>query len=658
MIRKTEKLTREYSKEFIKNILEEKLPFSCKIGGKSVTDSFGKAKKQGETYIRKALVSGVELTACYKIFDYAVEIGVTLKNSMSKNSPKISDINILDLLLPDAEPYKFGWNKRRVLYSVGSPSTIYDFEPREQDLARPDSLSLEETDGRSSTHFMPYFNCSSCDKEGVIAAIGWSGHWKADFKNGDGGMDIKLSFPADFYLCEREEISLPTVLLMPWKRENDSERELSDTFSLFRRIMLNFVMCPQAKKTTNTLRAWGGATPQEHQKKLANIKRFNIPCDAYGIDAGWYELDGNGVAGNWSSTLGDWHEAKDIHPNGLEWLSNEARNAGAKGFWLWFEFERTVGDSANFKAHPEHYFGGVAIGGAEWGKNVYFINMGDKNAREYMKNILYPIIKRVGITMFRVDFNVDPTDCFKAKDEADRNGVTELKYYNGLYTFFKDMLKDFPDLVIDNCASGGRRLDYRMCSLATPINCRSDYFTIEGANPAGFQAHTIGLSRWLPVSGDSGYSCTCYRDVPKSTYADRSVYGSHFALAAYQGDLSEQDGKMYQKIVNEARMVREYMSLDFYPLTGYSYSLHDWCAFMFADYDQSRALVMAFRRELNNSPEQIFKLKGLDENANYQVKNIDDNTEEIYSGKELLYGFKIRIPSAEDSRIILIKKCK
>ena len=113
---------------------------------------------------------------------------------------------------------------------------------------------------------------------------------------------------------------------------------------------------------------------------------------------------------------------------------------------------------------------------------------------------------------------------------------------------------------------------------------------------------------------------------------------------------------MYKKIVDDAMLVREYMSLDFYPLTGYSYSPRDWCAYETCAEDASKAMVIAFRREFNNTPEQIYALKGLNSDCIYEIRDLDEENVRKISGKELMNGFKITLPQARSSKIYLFKE--
>ncbi len=58
------------------------------------------------------------------------------------------------------------------------------------------------------------------------------------------------------------------------------------------------------------------------------------------------------------------------------------------------------------------------------------------------------------------------------------------------------MLRRHPHLLIDNCASGGRRIDLETMSRSVPL-WRTDF----PGDPLGKQCHTYGLSFWVPLNG-------------------------------------------------------------------------------------------------------------------------------------------------------------
>ena len=73
-------------------------------------------------------------------------------------------------------------------------------------------------------------------------------------------------------------------------------------------------------------------------------------------------------------------------------------------------------------------------------------------------------IRQFQMTWYRQDFNIMPEPYWKTADTPDRIGMTEIGDIEGLYKMWDDLLAQHPGLRIDNCASGGRRLDIEMMS--------------------------------------------------------------------------------------------------------------------------------------------------------------------------------------------------
>ena len=82
---------------------------------------------------------------------------------------------------------------------------------------------------------------------------------------------------------------------------------------------------------------------------------------------------------------------------------------------------------------------------------------------------------------------MDPGPVWRGMDAADRVGIAEAKHITGLYKFLDDMRARFPDILQENCASGGRRIDLEMISRAHTY-CRSDYYI--GRKPKRYRVHS------------------------------------------------------------------------------------------------------------------------------------------------------------------------
>ena len=231
----------------------------------------------------------------------------------------------------------------------------------------------------------------------------------------------------------------------------------------------------------------------EHLDMAALPKVAATGADTYWIDACWY-----GDGDEWWEEVGSWTINRDRFPNGLRPISDAAHEAGMR-FVLWFEPERARKKSAIAREHPEFLLS------SDTDPDNLLLNLGMPEAREYITEVISTHIAEQGIDVYRQDFNFDPLPYWQAADESDRIGMTEIRHTEGLYAFWDDLLRRHPNISIDNCSSGGRRIDLETMTRSLPL-WPSDYPDIVGP-PNGLQFHTgeqclnAGLARWIPLFG-------------------------------------------------------------------------------------------------------------------------------------------------------------
>ena len=129
------------------------------------------------------------------------------------------------------------------------------------------------------------------------------------------------------------------------------------------------------------------------------------------------------------------------------------------------------------------------------------LNLGNPTALNWAKSNFSAIITNWGVDIYRHDFNMHPLWYWRTGEAADRKGMNEIRYVMGLYEYFDTLQQSHPDLLMDNSASGGRRLDFEMYRRLVPL-LRTDYLW----EVVGAQAMTHALSHWLPMIGQGGVS--------------------------------------------------------------------------------------------------------------------------------------------------------
>jgi alpha-galactosidase len=315
---------------------------------------------------------------------------------------------------------------------------------------------------------------------------------------------------------------------------------------------------------------------------------------------------------------------------------------------VWFEPERVMPGTWLRQHHPEWLLAPADLpADLTYQKNWRLLDLGNPDALAWAKSTFSGIIRDVGIDVYRHDFNMHPLYYWRANEAPDRQGMNEIRYITGLYDYLDTLARDHPRLILDNSASGGRRLDFEMARRCVPL-LRSDYFW----DPIGDQCHSYGLSFWLPLHGQGA--------VASDPYAFRSGMGTQMSYAFpffyVKGPGHEYSWNELKQRITEYRSIRKMFQGDYHPLTPYSTADDVWIAWQFHRPDLGEGMVLAFRR-LRNSDDTIqLKLHGLDPAGRYRVTNLDTGDAAEVTGRDLAEsGLRVSLQERPGSAVIFYK---
>ena len=200
-------------------------------------------------------------------------------------------------------------------------------------------------------------------------------------------------------------------------------------------------------------------------------------------------------------------------------------------------------------------------------------------------------------------------------------------------------------MLIDSCASGGRRNDLETLRRAVPL-LRSDYIM----EPVGNQCHTYGIASWYPYYGTG----TGSRD--NSPYLLRSVMCPHFT-ACFDMRRKDLDYEMIRRVMGQWREFAKCYFGDYYPLTPYSLEEHVWIGWQFNCPETGEGMVQAFRRAESCYEVARFKLHGLNPDALYILHNLDVPGTIQMTGRQLAEsGLSVSIKEQPGSAVIVYKR--
>ena len=192
---------------------------------------------------------------------------------------------------------------------------------------------------------------------------------------------------------------------------------------------------------------WGNPTHE-------NLERIAECLDGKGmeflvIDAGWYRKPGAG----WSDCGGDWiPEEKEMFPEGLKATADMIRSHGMKP-GLWFEPETCAPESEIFRKEDMLLKrDGVPIDT----DNRRFLDMRKEEVQAYLEERVAGLLNRCGFEYIKIDYN----DCIgMGCDDPDGLGEGLRRNMQGTLRFFRRLREAVPGITIENCSSGGHRLE-------------------------------------------------------------------------------------------------------------------------------------------------------------------------------------------------------
>ena len=443
------------------------------------------------------------------------------KSTAAHDAPSLGEVLVLDTTLQGRRGSEF------IVHTCnGSAAVDEDYVLRTIPLPPRASMLFTCMGGRPTNGYFaqepgisragsPYYNID-WGGEGCIVVVGWPGRWAAEIARDTGvgmrlqagmcsrdgaalasGARIRDTDLLDLALQPGEEIRAPRIVVQFWQGPDWIAAQ-----NVWRRWMLAYnvprsrgrlpaPMCP-----VQDVGAYGpsmlGIDAVSDEKDLAAYatERFAARaggmCDHWWIDAGWYQVPAEATDWTWTGT---WSPDPARYPRGLRSVTDRARALGMKSI-VWHEPERVRSDTWLATQRLEWLLSALLS------DDNRLSDLGNPEAWRWAVEHFDQLIRQQGIDVFRHDFNMDPLVHWNLADPPGRRGITQIRHVTGLLAFWDELRRRHPALLIDCCASGGRRNDLETVRRAVPL-WRSD----GNGDPLGEQGHTYGISFWLPYSG-------------------------------------------------------------------------------------------------------------------------------------------------------------
>jgi alpha-galactosidase len=176
------------------------------------------------------------------------------------------------------------------------------------------------------------------------------------------------------------------------------------------------------------------------------------------IDAGWYDDDAQG----WWDSVGAWEAAANRFPGGIqEVLDAITKHGMTPGLWL----EPEVVGVRSPLAHtlpPEAFFrrGGLRV--TEHGR--HHLDLRHPAARAHLDEVVDRLVGEWGVGYLKLDYNINIGPGTENGSESAGAGL--LGHHRAHLDWMAKLLDRHPRLVLENCGSGGLRMDYAQLAVA------------------------------------------------------------------------------------------------------------------------------------------------------------------------------------------------
>ena len=322
--------------------------------------------------------------------------------------------------------------------------------------------------GRSSSVDMPFFAIEG-NGAAVVVAIDWSGTWQMTAGQTPGDLprstvDVQAGiWGLDLTFAPGQQLNLPRVTVIPFDADHDTA-----TNALRRHVRAVVPRLGGDETLPFTSFNHWFAFQNDYTDEM--LKPAVDACAAAGleyfvVDAGWFE-------GGFRRGIGNWDRVDPVKfPKGIRTFSRYVEKQGMK-FGLWFEPEFAHIASSTVTAHPDWFLRGPrrspytdpthmdaatrATGYGERDPEFLLMDFGLPAVQDYWVETLTRAYREWGVRWIRWDANQDPRSFWDGTPEP---GWSQVRHIQGLYAVHDRLLRELPDLAIEQCASGGHRID-------------------------------------------------------------------------------------------------------------------------------------------------------------------------------------------------------
>jgi alpha-galactosidase len=593
----------------------------------------------------------LRLTVEYTLYPehHAIVYGGTLENAGLRNVAQLTNLLSYDLVFKPLQ--NFG----DPLLHTSKGGGAFDYYPpdawtlEQRRLFGPGKFTLDSgPSGRSSNDECPFFIVEdAAGASGIFGGIEWSGLWRLEFIREDepaleqyGAWGPDKSFAirggikgVDLTLETGERFHIPRVLLGFYEGSIDEGRNalrhfLSDWAPPF----------PKGAPAPHVQATPGGVFTSQAATIDKNVRLNAKACAEIGVEYycveqwyPWYPYASDDPETTRMSgwARGSWVPDVRRFPD-LKELADYVRSLGMQ-FGLWTDIEVASAGSAVARQHPE------------WvlflpGKQDGLLNFGLRQVQQWAVATYDRLVQDYGIKWIFWDNNIDHGPYWEANEVAGRRGWLQHDHILGVWAVREALLQKHPDVLIENCSSGGRRIDLGMFK-RSHFHVLSDQFWY----PDAIRYQFSGADWCFPAA-----KIKSIIDAPLSPLRDdlfHSNFGGLLSITEGVESWTPEEKQRAKHHIEAYKSIRHLLSKDFYPLFPQPQTLKEWDGWQFHDPTSGEGFILVFRAESATEDASV-RLQRTNPAAQYVLRDPYSGKEEVVTGRRLADGgLSFRLPA-------------
>lgn len=440
-------------------------------------------------------------------------------------------------------------------------------------------------------------------------------HWWKQLRPGEEFVSVPAAVGAVQGGFE-EAIGQLTTYRRAIRRPNDDNR-------LLRVIFNDYMNCLWGKPTTEKLLPLIDAAAE-------------VGSEYFCIDAGWY------APGDWWDGVGEWLPSKERFPEGIKYVLDYIRSKGMiPGLWLELEVMgirspklAETDDSWFFKRHGQRVKD----------RSRYQLDYRNPDVIAHANEVIRRLVEDYGVGYIKMDYNINAG--IGTETDADSFGDGLLQHNRAYLAWLDSIFAKYPDLVIENCSSGGMRMDYAMLSRHS-IQSTSDqedyvkYAAIAASSPSALTPEQSAIWSYPLREGDDEE--VVFNMV--NAMLLRVHQSGHLAeLSPRRRELVKEALDYYKTIRGD---IRE--SLPFWPL-GLPKAQDEWISFGLRRGDRAYVAVWRIGGDASEAVLPIAGLAGADAEARIAYPSASGDSRVAWDAAA--GALRVELPQAKTARLI------